>query len=183
MHIVVDMKLRPHSFHYVKNIDSILESRDKLNWLYYTECKKKANFIEKIRKEMWFKLFYDSSTSKWFISGIFRDLSKLSVGWTIVKVFLPEHNADSEFQVGLYVDSWCYTGMFRWRHLALVTEQLLLFVYIYQSCTIPLGLQFCLCFCTCMPSKNLRKVVALTLVGEPFYMMDFSNTFCPSLCL
>lgn len=36
------------------------------------------------------------------------------------------------FKIGLYVDCQCV----RWRHLALVTEKLLLIVYIYQSCTI-----------------------------------------------
>lgn len=45
-----------------------------------------------------------------------------------------ELNVDSEFQIGLRVDS--RRLMVRWRHLALVTEKLLLIVYIYQSCTI-----------------------------------------------
>lgn len=104
----------------------------------------------------------------------FQMLTKVALRLSKSRCFL-EFNADSEFKIGLYVDSQCV----RCRHLALVSETLLLLVYIYQSCTIRhLDCRFCIC----MPI-NPSGVVALSPVAEPSQMMDFSNTFSLSLCL
>lgn len=62
----------------------------------------------------------------------FQILTKVALQLSKCQSFL-EFNADSEFKIGLYVDSQCV----RWRHLALVTEKLLLstFIKVAQSDT------------------------------------------------
>ncbi len=94
----------------------------------------------------------------------FQMLTKVALQLSKSQCFL-EFNADSEFKIGLYVDSQCV----RCRHLALVSETLLLLVYIYQSCTIRhLDCRFCIC----MPI-NPSGVVALSPVAEPSHHDGF----------